>query len=50
MCFLIKILSFLKKLVEQIAVCAMNFHTIESGALRVFRTLAIGFDDFGNLI
>ena len=41
--------AILQKLVEQIAVRAVNVDAIEAGCLRILRAAAKGFDDAGNL-
>ena len=42
--------SILQELVEQIAVGAVDFHAVKTSLLRVFRALAEGLDDAGNLL
>ncbi len=40
--------AVLEKLIEQLAVRAVDLHAIETSALRVFRAAAVGFDDAGD--
>ena len=38
----------LKELINQIAVGPVDFHTVETGGLGVFRRMPVVFDDAGN--
>jgi len=39
--------AVLEKLIEQVAIGAVDFHAVKAGALRILRPLAVGFHDGG---
>ena len=41
--------AILQELVEEVAIGAMDFHSVEAGGLRIPRAFAVCFDDAGNL-